>query len=69
MKSICPPIHSSPCSTPALGMTAVIPDMDPTRPATVNPERIIEAVVQPRCHQHVRLTRLDEPGGPLRRGA
>jgi olefin beta-lactone synthetase len=30
---------------PALGMTAIIPDMDPTRPAHVNPERIIEAVV------------------------
>lgn len=30
---------------PALGMTAVIPDMDPTRPAHVNPERIIEAIV------------------------
>ena len=30
---------------PALGMTAVIPDMDPTRPADVNPERIIEAVL------------------------
>jgi acyl-CoA synthetase (AMP-forming)/AMP-acid ligase II len=29
---------------PALGVTAVIPDMDPTRPAQVNPERIIEAV-------------------------
>ena len=29
---------------PALGVTAVIPDMDPTRPALVNPERIIEAV-------------------------
>lgn len=29
---------------PALGMTAVIPDMDPTKPALVNPERIIEAV-------------------------
>ena len=29
---------------PALGITAVIPDMDPTRPARVNPERIIEAV-------------------------
>jgi acyl-CoA synthetase (AMP-forming)/AMP-acid ligase II len=28
---------------PALGVTAVIPDMDPTRPALVNPERIIEA--------------------------
>jgi acyl-CoA synthetase (AMP-forming)/AMP-acid ligase II len=29
---------------PALGVTAVIPDMDPTRPARVNPKRIIEAV-------------------------
>ncbi|MBF0204664.1 MAG: AMP-binding protein [Desulfamplus sp.] len=29
---------------PALGMTAVIPDMDPTRPAHVNPEKIIEAI-------------------------
>jgi acyl-CoA synthetase (AMP-forming)/AMP-acid ligase II len=29
---------------PALGITAVIPDMDPTRPARVNPECIIEAV-------------------------
>lgn len=30
---------------PSLGMTAVIPDMDPTKPASVNPERIIEAIV------------------------
>jgi acyl-CoA synthetase (AMP-forming)/AMP-acid ligase II len=30
---------------PALGMTAVIPDMDPTRPANVNPQKIIEAVI------------------------
>jgi acyl-CoA synthetase (AMP-forming)/AMP-acid ligase II len=29
---------------PALGITSVIPEMDPTRPAKVNPERIIEAV-------------------------
>jgi acyl-coenzyme A synthetase/AMP-(fatty) acid ligase len=29
---------------PALGVTSVIPDMDPTRPALVNPKRIIEAV-------------------------
>jgi acyl-CoA synthetase (AMP-forming)/AMP-acid ligase II len=29
---------------PALGMTAIIPDMDPTKPARVNPERIIEAI-------------------------
>ncbi|MGB5984223.1 MAG: fatty acid CoA ligase family protein [Desulfobacterales bacterium] len=30
---------------PALGMTAVIPDMDPTRPGRVNPHRIIEPIV------------------------
>jgi len=29
---------------PALGMTAVIPDMDPTRPAKVDPRKIIEAI-------------------------
>jgi acyl-CoA synthetase (AMP-forming)/AMP-acid ligase II len=31
---------------PALGITAVIPDMDPTKPARVNPTRIIEAIKQ-----------------------
>jgi olefin beta-lactone synthetase len=30
---------------PALGMTAIIPDMDPTKPARVNPKKIIEAIV------------------------
>ncbi|MBU1697644.1 MAG: AMP-binding protein [Proteobacteria bacterium] len=29
---------------PILGMTAVIPDMDPTKPARVNPAKIIEAI-------------------------
>lgn len=29
---------------PALGMTAVIPDMDPTKPAQVNPAKIVEAI-------------------------
>jgi len=29
---------------PALGITSVIPDMDPTKPAIVNPEKIIEAI-------------------------
>jgi len=29
---------------PALGMTAVIPDMDPTRPAHVDPRKIINAI-------------------------
>ena len=28
-----------------VGMTEVIPDMDPTKPARVNPEKIIEAIV------------------------
>ncbi|MCG6912223.1 MAG: AMP-binding protein [Deltaproteobacteria bacterium] len=31
---------------PALGMTAVIPDMDPTQPARVDPRKIIEAVLR-----------------------
>lgn len=30
---------------PALGMTAVIPDMDPTKPALVDPEKIICAIL------------------------
>lgn len=30
---------------PALGMTAIIPEMDPTQPAKVDPEKIIEAIV------------------------
>jgi olefin beta-lactone synthetase len=30
---------------PALGMTAIIPDMDPTQPAKVDPRKIVEAVV------------------------
>ncbi len=30
---------------PALGMTAVIPDMDPTKPATANPVNIAQAIV------------------------
>ncbi len=30
---------------PALGMTAIVPDMDPTKPARVNPEKIIEAII------------------------
>ncbi|MFO7558187.1 MAG: fatty acid CoA ligase family protein [Desulfobacterales bacterium] len=30
---------------PALGMTAVIPDMDPTKPALVDPRKIIEAII------------------------
>jgi acyl-coenzyme A synthetase/AMP-(fatty) acid ligase len=37
---------------PALGMTAVIPDMDPTRPASVDPVKIIRAI------QHFGVTNL-----------
>jgi len=29
---------------PALGMTAIVPDMDPTRPSRVNPAKIAEAI-------------------------
>jgi acyl-CoA synthetase (AMP-forming)/AMP-acid ligase II len=29
---------------PALGMTSIVPDMDPTRPARVNPDKLFEAV-------------------------
>jgi len=29
---------------PALGMTAVIPDMDPAKPAQANPEKIVESI-------------------------
>ena len=29
---------------PALGMTAIVPDMDPTRPARVDPAKIFEAI-------------------------
>jgi len=32
-----------------LGMTAVIPDMDPTCPAKVNPENIVQAIQQNSC--------------------
>jgi len=30
---------------PPLGITSVIPDMDPTKPASVNPKKIIEAIL------------------------
>jgi len=36
---------------PALGITAVIPDMDPTRPARVNPEKIIAAITDRKVTQ------------------
>jgi len=33
----------------AMGMTCVIPDMDPTRPARVNPAKIVEAIQSQGC--------------------
>ena len=30
---------------PALGVTAVVPDMDPTRPARANPQRMVETIL------------------------
>jgi olefin beta-lactone synthetase len=31
---------------PALGMTTVVPEIDPSRPATVDPEKIVRAILQ-----------------------
>ncbi|CAM3022340.1 AMP-binding protein [Rariglobus hedericola] len=31
---------------PALGMTTIVPEIDPSRPATVDPEKIIRAILQ-----------------------
>ena len=31
---------------PALGMTTIVPELDPSRPATVDPERIVRAIQQ-----------------------
>ncbi len=41
---------------PALGITSIIPDMDPTKPALANPEKIIEAIFDQGGDKHVRLT-------------
>jgi len=35
--------------SPALGMTSIIPEMDFTKPGSVDPERIIDAVTQYKC--------------------
>jgi acyl-CoA synthetase (AMP-forming)/AMP-acid ligase II len=34
---------------PGLGMTSVIPDMDPTRPASADPRQLIDTIEQYRC--------------------
>ena len=31
---------------PALGMTSVIPDMDPTRPAQADPRKLLDAIAR-----------------------
>jgi acyl-CoA synthetase (AMP-forming)/AMP-acid ligase II len=31
---------------PALGMTTIVPEIDPSRPATVDPEKIVQAILQ-----------------------
>ena len=46
---------------PALGMTTILPDMDPTRPAQVDPRKIIAAV-----EDFVRLAGPAEHGGAIR---
>ena len=33
---------------PALGMTTIVPEIDPSRPATVDPEKIVQAIEQER---------------------
>jgi len=40
-----PTFHLFALFDPALGMTAVVPDMDFTKPAEVDPEKIIEAII------------------------
>lgn len=34
---------------PGLGMTSVIPEMDPTRPASADPRKLVDAIEQHRC--------------------
>ncbi|MGO4781470.1 peptide synthase, partial [Lysobacter sp. 2RAB21] len=36
---------------PALGLTSIIPDMDPTRPAQADPVKLLEAVTRFGCDQ------------------
>ena len=51
----------------AMGVTAVIPDMDPSRPAQVDPAKIIEAVTRLERHPGVRLAGHLGPRGPVLR--
>ena len=52
---------------PALGMTCVIPEMDPTRPARVDARKILDAIRRLRRHEPVRLAGPDPARRPLRR--
>ena len=47
---------------PALGMTAIVPDMDPTRPARVDPEQALRGHRRLRADEPVRLARAPAAG-------
>ena len=49
----------------AMGVTTVIPDMDPSRPARVDPRKIVEAVQRLERDPGVRLAGDLEPRGPV----
>ena len=49
---------------PALGMTAIVPDMDPTRPARVDPDEDLRGDRGLRRDEPVRLAGLAPPGRP-----
>ena len=51
---------------PALGMSSIVPEMDPTRPARVNPARIVEADRRLRRDEPVRLAGPAPPARPGR---
>ena len=52
---------------PALGMTSIVPDMDPTRPARVDPDEALRGHRRLRPDEPVRLAGAAAPGRP--RGA
>ena len=51
----------------AMGVTAVIPDMDPSRPAQVDPAKIVEAALRLERDAGVRLAGDLGPRGPILR--
>ena len=52
----------------AMGVTAVIPDMDPSRPAQVDPAKIIEAASDWNATQAFGSPAIWDPRGPILRG-